>query len=190
MPRRRGPNLTPTPLELPFGARVPQFREPHCDQLRPPGALQVLRVLNTSLALCALARASRRPQAEALPSGVSHLVRAHRRVCRCPGAGFACIWGLITAFEEGKFDKSWYAQSGYCEFDTLRVPDAGQVQQDYLADPSNETLHLAYREQIGTDMTYSCVTPADRHVASASRPPSHLLCGCGACGMRPRSYEC
>jgi len=79
---------------------------------------------------------------------------------------FACIWGLITAFEEGKFDKSWYAQSGYCEFDTLRVPDAGQVQQDYLADPSNETLHLAYREQIGTDMTYSCVTPADRYVAA------------------------
>lgn len=81
---------------------------------------------------------------------------------------FACIWGLITTFEEGAYDSSWYVVFGYCQFDTLRTPDAGGVQAAYLANPTDDN-YAASRLQLGSDIYYSCVAAQDRCAAALCR---------------------
>ena len=82
-------------------------------------------------------------------------------------AGFACVWGLITGFEDGYFYLSWYATFGYCGFDTKRLPiEMHWVQTEYLAGGANDTVAEIYRKQIGSEMYYSCVSAQDKYVAA------------------------
>ena len=78
-------------------------------------------------------------------------------------AGFACIWGLITTFEEGYYDLSWYVVFGYCKF---MPKDGGVIESLAAADPGNATLQAKYAAQIGSDVHYDCVRPSDRYVAA------------------------
>jgi len=76
---------------------------------------------------------------------------------------FACLWGLITTFEDGKYEKSWYVVFGYCRF-TPR--DGGVIEGMLAADPTNSTLQDALGRQQGSDLHYSCDPAQDKYIAA------------------------
>ena len=74
---------------------------------------------------------------------------------------------LITGFEDGYFYLSWYSTFGYCSFDTKRLPlELHWVQTEYLEGGANDTVAELYRQQIGSEMYYSCVSAQDKYVAA------------------------
>jgi len=76
---------------------------------------------------------------------------------------FACIWGLITTFEEGTYYNSWYVVFGYCSFNPN---DGGELQSIALANPANVAAQANYTAQLGSDLHYDCVGPAEKYVAA------------------------
>ena len=61
------------------------------------------------------------------------------------GHWFACIWGLITSFEDGNYQQTWYVVFGYCSFAPM---DGGEIEALALADPGNASLQEQYTFQL------------------------------------------
>jgi len=132
------------------------------------GTLKVLRVVRVArlVKLVRLVRSSRIMKRIESRTAINY---GHLSLLKClvgliiAAHWFACVWSLISQFEDGAYWNSWYAQGGYCWFNPL---DGGKLQQQALANPGDVELNAKYTKQMGMDIHYDCVPAREKYIAA------------------------